>query len=201
MGVVYIYRSGDGNVFKIGRATDLGKRIKTHATGNPEPLTEFAVIETQYASQCETYLHHRLRSRRSTRSDATEFFEVNPDELAALVEDARQYAAEVLPKVAEAERLAGEACEDRVLPASELALELYRQLLKVREEYDTLGFEKERLEVELKLLIGTGSGIEHVADWRAVFSQRFDNDLFKQEHPGLYAQYLRESRYRRFNLL
>jgi Meiotically up-regulated gene 113 len=201
VGFVYVYRSGDGNVFKIGRTTDLGKRIKTHATGNPEPLTEFAVIETQYASQCETYLHHRLRSRRSTRSDATEFFEVDPDDLAALVEDARHYADEVLPKLAEVERLASEACDDRVLPASELALDIYRRLLSVREQYDTLGFEKDRLEAELKLLIGATSGIERVANWRVIVSQRFDGELFKQEHPELHGQYLRESRYRRFDLL
>lgn len=201
MGCVYVYRSGESNIFKIGRATDLDRRIKTHATGNPEPLTEFAVIETQYASQCETYLHHRLRSKRSTRSEATEFFEVDPDELAALVEDARRYGTEVLPKLAEAERLAGGECDERVLPASEMALELYRQLVRVREEYDTLGFEKTRLEAELKLLIGATSGIDRIADWRVVFSQRFDNELFKQEHPDLYEHYSREARYRRFNLL
>ena len=72
MGFVYIYRSGEGNVFKIGKATDVGKRIKAHTTGNPEPLAEFDLIETEHHSQCETYLHHRLRSRRSSRSDATE---------------------------------------------------------------------------------------------------------------------------------
>lgn len=201
MGIVYVYRSGDRDVFKIGRATDLGKRIKTHATGNPEPLTEFAVIETQYASQCETYLHHRLRARRSTRSEATEFFEVDPGELAALVEDARHYADEVLPLVAEAERLAGEQCEPTVLPPSETATELHRRLLKVREEYDTLGFEKDRLEAELKLIIGTTSGIERIADWRVVLSQRFDTELFKADYPELYEAYCRETRSRRFNLL
>ncbi len=198
---VYVYRSGEGNIFKIGRATDLGKRIKTHATGNPEPLTEFAVIETEHASQCETYLHHRLRSKRSTRSEATEFFEVDPDELAALIEDARHYADEVLPMLAEADRLAGEECDDRILPATDAVLEMYRRLVKVREEYDTLGFEKDRLEAQLKLFIGIASGIELVADWRVVLSHRFDSDLFKHEHPDLYDSYCRETRFRRFNLL
>jgi hypothetical protein len=32
MGHVYIYRSGHGNVFKIGKATDLEKRLKAHAS-------------------------------------------------------------------------------------------------------------------------------------------------------------------------
>jgi predicted GIY-YIG superfamily endonuclease len=102
MGYVYIYRSGVGNVFKIGRSSDVARRIRTHATGNPERLTEFAVIETEYASKCETYLHHRLRSKRSTHSDGNEWFEVDPDELDAVVADARHYADEILPMIAEA---------------------------------------------------------------------------------------------------
>src|SRR5712691_3687236 len=112
MGYVYIYRSGDGNVFKIGRSTDLDKRIRTHATGNPEPLTRFDVIETEHASQCETYLHHRLRSKRSNRSDPTEFFEVDPVALTELIADARHHVEVVRPKMAEAERLAEEQSDD-----------------------------------------------------------------------------------------
>jgi predicted GIY-YIG superfamily endonuclease len=201
MGCVYIYRSGEGNVFKIGRATDLARRIKTHATGNPERLTEFAVIETQHASQCETYLHHRLRTKRSTRSDGNEWFEVDPDELTALVEDARHYAEKVLPKIAEAERLSEETCDDRILQPTDDMLETYRTLVGVRERYDTLGFEKDRLEAELKLMIGTASRIERVADWKTVVSRKFDTDLFKTARPDLYPSFLRESRSRRFILL
>ena len=201
MGCVYIYRSGEGNVFKIGRATDLTKRIKTHTTGNPEPLTEFAVIETEHASQCETYLHHRLRSKRSTRSEATEFFEVDPNELAAVVEDARDYADKVLPMIAEAERLSEEQCDDRILQPTDAELETYRTLVDVRERYETLGFQKDRLEAELKLVIGTASGIERVADWKTVLSHKIDTDLFKSQQPDLYQAFLRESRSRRFVLL
>jgi predicted GIY-YIG superfamily endonuclease len=182
---VYIYRSGGGNVFKIGRATDLAKRLRTHATGNPEPLTEFAVIETEHAAQCETYLHHRLRSKRSTRSDATEFFEVDPDELATLVADARHWANEVLPMMAEAERLSEETCDDRILQPTDGVLETYRTLVDVRERYDTLGFQKDWLEAQLKLIIGTASGIDRIADWKTVLSHRLDGDLFKSEHPDL----------------
>ena len=136
---VYIYRSGDSNVFKIGRATDLERRLRTHATGNPEPLTRFDVIETERASKCETYLHHRLRSKRSRRGDGTEWFEVDPEELAPIIEDARHYAKEVLPRIEEAERLTEEPCDDRILPPSGGVLETYRALIEVREKYDPSG--------------------------------------------------------------
>jgi excinuclease UvrABC nuclease subunit len=45
MGYVYIYRSGEGNVFKIGKASDLDKRVRTLVTGNLEPLTQFDLIK------------------------------------------------------------------------------------------------------------------------------------------------------------
>ena len=175
--------------------------MKAHTTGNPEPLTEFAVIETEDAFKCETYLHHRLRSKRSTRSDATEFFEVDPDELSGLVEDARHYVNEVLPTLAEAERLSEQACNDRVVPATEGVLETYRQLVRVREQHDTLGFHKDHLEAQLKVVIGTASGIERLADWKMVVQRRLDGELLKRERPGLYERYQREARFRRFNLL
>src|SRR5262249_31174526 len=71
---VYVLRSGDEDLFKIGRTRDINSRRLTLSTGNPHPLTLFAVIETEHASWCETYLHSVLRSRRV----AGEFFAVSP---------------------------------------------------------------------------------------------------------------------------
>jgi hypothetical protein len=198
---VYIYRSGTGNIFKIGKATDVAKRVRAHTTGNPEPLTEFAIIETEEASKCETYLHHRLRSRRSTRSSATEFFEVDPDELPVLIEDARHYVRELLPAFAEAERLGDAWCDDRVLVPSEDVLATYRELLEVCETHDTLGFQREFLKARLKIAVGTASGIERVADWRAVTRQRLDGELLRRDRRDIYDKYQRQTRFRRFNLL
>jgi T5orf172 domain len=200
MGYVYILRSGDRDIFKIGKAaTDLDKRVRALATGNSEPLTRFDVIETDYYDKCETYLHHRLRSKRSGRSAATEFFEVEPDELAELILDARNYVEEVLPKMAEAERLAEQECDERIVQPSEEHWEMYRTLVLVREKYDTLQFDKDRLEAELKLAIGAAGG--YLANWKAVSSQRFDSEAFSRNQPELYQAFLRESRSRRFTLL
>lgn len=201
MGFVYIYRSGDADVFKIGKAKDVGRRIKTHVTGNPEPLTEFDVIESEHYVQCETYLHHRLRSKRSTRSEGTEWFEVDPDELRTMIADARHYAEEVVPMIAECELLAAQECEDRVLQPTESVMETYRALVLVREQHDTLGFERDYLEAQLKRIIGTASGIERVADWKTVVSHRLDGERLKDERPDVYTAFLSESRSRRFMLL
>lgn len=201
MGYVYIYRSGEGNVFKIGKAKDVGRRIKTHATGNPEPLTEFDVIETEHYVQCETYLHHRLRSKRSTRSEGTEWYEVDPDELRALIKDARHYADEVVPMMVECATLSAQPCEDHLLEPSDDVMDTYRALILVRERHDTLGFEKDYLEAQLKKIIGNASGIERVAAWKTIYSHRLDGDALREERPEIHAQYFRETHFRRFDLL
>jgi hypothetical protein len=201
MGYVYIYRSGDRNVFKIGKASDLEKRLKAHATGNPEPLTRFDVIETDHPSQVETYMHHRLRSRRYTRGDGTEWFEVEPDELEAVIADARQYDEEVLPAIARAEELSVLECDGTVLTPTDGVMDTYRELVKVREEYETLGYRKAHLETQLKLVIGTASGIDRVANWLMVAHPSFDSITLRAELPDIYKRYARETRSRTFTLL
>ncbi|MDQ3380874.1 MAG: hypothetical protein M3546_11255 [Actinomycetota bacterium] len=103
--------------------------------------------------------------------------------------------------IAEAERLSEEACEDQMIVPTDGVLETYRELVKVREQHDTLGFQKDHLEAQLKLTIGTATGIERVADWKTVLQRRLDGDLLKRDHPDLHDSYHRETRFRRFNLL
>ena len=157
MPCVYVLRHGEDNLFKIGRAADLEKRMKHLATGNPHPLTLYAQIETEHAPDCAAYLHHRLQSKRSTRSDATEFFEVECGHLDEVIAEARAHNDEFLPKKKAAERLADQQSDERMLEPSEAERELYRRLLEVREQRDTLNFECVQLETELKLVIGTAA--------------------------------------------
>jgi hypothetical protein len=198
MGYVYIYECGE-NLYKIGKAVDLDKRIKALSTGNPYPLTEVDVIETDQMSKCETFLHHRLRSKRSGRSRATEIFEVDRVELTALIAEARKYLDDTLPKVAEAERLAAEESEDNVvLEPTEAHLATYRRLVEVREAYESLALEKERLEAEIKIAMGSAGAMEGVATWKTVVARKFDQEAFSDAHPELYAAYQRDTRSRRF---
>jgi predicted phage-related endonuclease len=64
-----------------------------------------------------------------------------------------------------------------------------------------LSFHKDRLEAELKLTIGTASGIERVANWKPALGSRLDTEALKGEWPDLYAAFLRETKTRRFTLL
>src|SRR5262245_57583150 len=102
MAFVYILRSGDDELFKIGRTRRaVQARIKQLSTGNPYELTVFDVIETEYDGDCETYLHGRLRTKRLT-GDAREFFAISPDELAEAIRDAREFLEEFVPRQREA---------------------------------------------------------------------------------------------------
>lgn len=121
--------------------------------------------------------------------------------LADLILDDRNYVEEVLPKMAEAERLAEEECDERILQPSVEQWEMYSTLVVVREKYETLEFEKDRLEAELKLVIGTASGMERVVNWKPVLGLKFDAEAFSQAHPNLHEEFKRPTRSRRFILL
>ena len=85
MAYVYIFRSGNENLFKIGKSVDVEDRIRGLATGNPR-LAVFDKIETDDEDEWETYLHKRLRSKRSRGSSAQEFFEITAEALKAVIE-------------------------------------------------------------------------------------------------------------------
>jgi hypothetical protein len=198
---VYIYRVGDRNVFKIGKATNVSRRLRAHATSSAERLSRFDVIETEHPSEVEKYLKHRLRSKRYAGSDATEIYEVDPDELASLIADARQYDAEVLPMILEADRLSHEPCDDTILQPTREVLDTYSALVEVQEKIDTLGYDKDRLKSRLQVSTGTASGIEQVANWKTVLRRSFDTNGFKLAQPEVYAAFVREVPSRPFILL
>lgn len=201
MACVYILRSGDENLFKIGRTTgDLDARIKQLSTGNPHPLTPFDVIETEHDALCETYLHHNLRSKRSLRSDAREFFSVEPAELESAIREGREFLAEFVPKQEEAHNLAREHSDGRVVTPDQGHWQTYHRLVKVREAQDALELERRRLETDLKLAIGTASELDGLATWKTHMSPRFDEAEFRAAEPALYAAFLREKPIRTFRL-
>ena len=201
MGWVYVLRSGDEDLFKIGMTRGpVSARVKGLSTGNPHQLTEYGSIETEHPSKVESFIHGLLFSKRSRRSGATEFYEVTPAELDVAIRQAREYAETDIPLEAEAERLSAEPCEDRIVVPSESDWSLYDQLLHARQVHHSATHARERLEWMLKLRIGTASGIERLALWPVITTSRFDASAFASDHPDLHRQYLRESRHRRFDL-
>jgi len=202
MASVYVLRSGRTNLFKIGFTTgDVLNRVRALNTGNPDPLSIFETIETEEAALCETYLHQILRTRKHFGQGGTEFYEIEEGELPAILEDAKKFLADYLQKKAEAERLEREEPENRVVVASEVARGAYRRILEIRESEDALKYEREVLEFQLKIAIGTASSMEGVATWKASVRSQFQAAKFKEANPQLYEQYSIQQRLRRFSLV
>lgn len=197
---LYVLRHGDSNLFKIGRTVDLARRLKQLATGNPDRLTLFASIETEDAAAGETYLLHRLRSRRSRRSDATEFVEIPPGELETMIEDTRAFLEAFIPKQREVERLAGYQTDGRVVLPNQGQWESYRALLDVREDIDSLTLKRKRLEVELKLAIGSAAELKGIATWASHSFVRFDKESLRLCQPETYDLFVVEEYRRQFRL-
>ncbi len=201
MGAVYILRSGDEDLFKIGMTRgEVSARQRGLATGNPHPLSVYATIETDQPSKVESFLQGLLRSKRSRRSEATEFYEVAQAELEVAIQEAREYADHDLPQEAEVERLAVESSEDDLITPVDDDWVTYVQLLHARETHDRAAHARSRLEWKLKLRIGTAYGLDGIATWRTITAKRFDAEALGRDHPDLHSAYLRESHSRRFDL-
>jgi Meiotically Up-regulated Gene 113 (MUG113) protein len=201
MAFVYVLRSGEEQLFKIGRTRgDLQARIRQLATGNPHRLTLFDHIETEYEAVCETYLHRRLRSKRSGEGDAREFFALTPTDVADALRDARDFLAEFVPKQQEAERLAREESDGVLLKPSQKEWELYRRLLEIRENEYSLNLDRALVENQLKLVIGKADGLEQIATWKSHEVKRFDEAGFKLAEPKLFEAFVRASFQRKFRI-
>ncbi len=202
MAFVYVFQSGDENLYKIGRTkSDVEKRRKDLSTGNPNPLKTYRVIETERDSLVENYLHKKFAGRLSRRSDAKEFYEIEQDELDRGLADTEEFMADYLPLLEEAEKLKGVDSNGRIIDPDREALAIYEDLQQVTARINTLAFEKTILENRLKKKIGECDGIEGVASWKTQISIRLNQDLLKQEQPDIFKQYQSESKQRTFRLV
>jgi predicted phage-related endonuclease len=126
---------------------------------------------------------------------------VEPSELMELVRDVGRLVQEHESALHEAERLSREPHDDSLLEPTDDHREKHRKLLEVREALDRLTFERERLEADLKVAIGSAAGLQGLANWKTVTREDVDRDRLREEQPDVYTRYLREIRTRRFDLL
>src|SRR6516164_3803741 len=106
MACVYIFRHGKENKFKIGRTTKSPNiRLKELQTGNPD-LNVFDVIETEYDTAVEKYIHRRLATKKIINgSSSDEFYAVPVAELQELLAEVCDYNREYLPMIEQAKDL------------------------------------------------------------------------------------------------
>jgi hypothetical protein len=201
MACVYIFRHGKENKFKIGRTKKSAKiRLKELQTGNPD-LTVFDVIETEYDTEVEKYIHRRLATKKIINgSSSDEFYAVPVAELQRLIAEAYDYNREYLPMIEQANDFGAEEPDGSIREPGNAALAMHQELREIEEEMARLGARFQYLVAGIKINMGTASELRGIATWQTVASNRFNSAAFKAEHPAIYEKYLSTSISRVFRL-
>ncbi|WP_028478861.1 GIY-YIG nuclease family protein [Nocardia sp. CNY236] len=198
MGYVYAFRLGLLAKFKIGQTTMTPeKRRSALQTSCPEPLSLFDAIETDEYKALEKRVKATWGHRRGAEG-GTEIYRLTETEATQLFSECRTWLSEELPRQRRAEELEALEPEPTVLPSDATTLRLRRQWIelnddKIRAEQDCdrIAAALARVETELKLAIGTATGIEGVATWETgVKSRRINPKLVEDREPELYKQSL-----------
>lgn len=177
------------------RASDLGKRVDRifrEAFDNDRPVRQFVTFTT----------------RKNANFDKAKFGESHPDLLAQYTHVQSQWSHTFSPKLPKAllagiepdaefldlERRMNDLFEvaatdaDRLVDLHMLHLELIRFEAQV-------GWDDDLCRLTLKAECGLDDGIEGIAMWKREMkeSPKFDETLFKNEHPDLHAQFVVET--------
>jgi hypothetical protein len=183
---VYVLRSSEPGVFKVGKADSPEDRLAGLQTGNPGLCLHLSA-ETEYAHQAETYLKRILRSKNVAR----EFYQLSDDELAEAWQRMLGYITEDVPAQKEASQLAAAQSDGTTLPPSEEQKRWYKQLREARVRQDLAGIDRTRLENRLKSSMGTASVLDGIATWKSREVSRFDEAEFAEQYPDVYERYCR----------
>ena len=189
MGTVYVYKLGDTGIYKVGKTKDLTRRQGTYETISTEPLIPYAHIETANEDEVETFIKHRLQSRRWLGGKGRELYEVNEAEIDDVVAAAVAWNDDVIPKLAAAERLSRLRCDNHVLTPSDVERELHRELMRLRQVELTAAQERLRIETELKIVMQTAARLDGIATWTNETKTTFDTARLKRDRPELYGEY------------
>jgi T5orf172 domain len=201
LGFVYVLKIGEsGNLYKVGKAKDHEQRRKALGTGSAEKLYEYALIESSRYSDIETVIKHRLQGCKWLGGEGREIYEVEEAELAAVLKAARLWDMDVLPMLAEAEKLGRQASDGTVLTPGEVERELYREAMRLRQVELTAKQERERIEAQLKLVMRAASTLRGIATWQSSPKEQFEETRFKKEHPELAIAYTKTLAVRPFKI-
>jgi hypothetical protein len=188
---VYVLRESISNNFKIGRTSGtIDGVIKRLRTGNPRPLKQFAVIETDQESACEAFFHRHLKERRVVLGGGVEFFEFDPIEMQAVVDQTQRMFEERSEIRQIVEELKSEPSNDTILEPNEEDREIMGRLLLIEKEKELLTLESEMLKGKLMKRIGMTSGIRGIATWKTQVTRVYDEDLFRNSDPERYQELL-----------
>jgi len=186
MACVYLLRDPITNLIKIGRATNLEKRLADLKTANPR-LEVAHIFDDINAVKIEGYLHRRF----GVHQQDGEYFDVSIKEVIdygnSVINDTAILAD---PQLNQLELVKSTGPIDT---ATNMDWDLINKLTQIDYEISQLTIKREILLSKLRLRIGTSSGIENLATWKIQTTSRFNQTLFKQENNELFKSYLKTS--------
>lgn len=186
MACVYLLRDSITNLIKIGRATNLEKRLADLKTANPR-LEVAHIFDGINAVKIEGYLHRRF----GIHQQDGEYFDVPIKEVIdygnSVINDTAILAD---PQLNQLELVESTGPIDT---ATNTDWDLINKLTQIDSEISQLTIKREILLSKLRLRIGTSSGIENLATWKLQKNSRFNQTLFKQENNELFKSYLKTS--------
>jgi hypothetical protein len=158
------------------------------------------VIETEYETAIEKYIHRRLSTKKIINGSASdEFYAVSEAELQPIIAEARDLN-EKMPTIEQAEELGAEQPDGSIKDPGNAALTIHYELREIEEKKALLDFRQEYLVSEIKLNMGTASELRGIATWKTRTFRRFNTEAFQIDHPDLYEKYLSPSISRTFLL-
>ncbi len=182
MAFVYLLRDPSSSLIKIGRATNLEQRLRNLRTANPN-LELVHAFENVDAVKVEGYLHKKF----AIHQQDGEFFDVS-------VEKVIEYGEEVIGLTSifnnpELKKLQKIESTTSSLTASPEDWKLINKLTEIDSKIANLELEREVLISQLKLRVGRSSGIQRLVSWKNRTTNRFDQNLFREEHESLFERY------------
>jgi hypothetical protein len=196
MPTVYLLSDQQTQFIKIGRATNFTDRYANLRTANPW-LGIGYLLETEHASYVEKCMHHRFAHLRQEG----EFFDVSLTEAKDYLDKVHEISQVIFDPNLDA--LANTTPNEDLIEPDASDWELITQISELNAEIASIELKRDALEVALKLKIGEFGGIRNMATWATQVRNTFDSPRFREENPGVYEQYQRETssrilRYRRF---
>ena len=124
----------------------MSKREEKHCrTGNPKELKLFDLIETDFDSDVENYLHKKLYMYYSKEGDSKEFYIIGEDELKDGIKDAREYEKNIIPIKLEAKENNLLESNGNYLEHDEDILSLTKELYEIKGQLNWLKVKNEIL--------------------------------------------------------
>ena len=196
MPTVYLLSDQKTQFIKIGRATNFTERYPNLRTANPW-LGIGYLLETEHASYVEKCMHQRFAHLRQEG----EFFDVSLTEAKDYLDKVHEISQVIFDPNLDA--LANITPNEDLIEPDASDWELITQISELNAEIASIELKRDALEVALKLKIGESGGIRNMATWATQVRNTFDSLRFREENPGVYEQYQRETssrilRYRRF---